>query len=560
MIRHDVIEPGCALLILSLLVICAGLQAARLNALYYTLHPPFYDSMDYTRQLANVVNIRRTEGFWPAMQSAKTSTVFLPFFAAGLLGSVADASRTFGIWYQTFWLWILCVTFFFYLLKCRHGSAWLALALTLPILGFSCLYRFNGGLSDFRMDLTFAIMYCSSSIVYFCTYATGCRLIWVAFGVLTGLTLLSRATAPVFFVLGFFPPMLARIWCSGRHERRVLLANAALACGIAAVLSVWFYLDQFDHLHYYYAVWNPDARASLSLAQSSQHITFALNALGWSIFAFIIAWYLVRLCSTKFSLTTTHVISLMRQCNWVALWVALAPVVFLVLRGAGLNPFVSMPSAFALYVFLAAPLCQQARSHVSQDSVFLLFGLAIAVLLQAIPQGITSHLEANTGRMSAHREVLDTLFQDAKQLDKKQILFTTIHTYYMTTASLFNVLTYDYPSSWKDRVLVVEGISFRRVGYLTPAVEVEWEHLSGTNRGEKLESVTRFINEKIDYVVLPTDETLDFLETHIRHVFVNIVARSLKTSILNTGRWTPVSATIQQSVDEKVVVYRNDNL
>jgi phosphoglycerate-specific signal transduction histidine kinase len=95
---------------------------------------------------------------------------------------------------------------------------------------------------------------------------------------------------------------------------------------------------------------------------------------------------------------------------------------------------------------------------------------------------------------------------------------------------------------------------------LTPAAEVEWEHIPGMSRVEKLEYVTRFVNEKIDYLILPTDDTIDFLETHISHVFINIVVRCLKASILKTGRWIPVSSTIRQSEDEMVLVYRNGNL
>lgn len=411
------------------------------------------------------------------------------------------------------------------------------------------------------MDLLFALLYGITGIVYFWMSSTRRPFIWVVLGVLLGCTLLSRATAPVFLTLGLLPPVLLRIWQAGVAERKALLSKLVLTGGIAGAVAGWFYLTQFDYLYFYYVIWNPDANASLLLTQSATHFRFVAEAIGRAVLVFVLVWHGVRLFSgwsLSQGLRYSACAAWIGKGEWAVLWFALAPVGFLVLRGAGLNPFVSMPSAFALYMFLVTPRRDQDFSSVSLKKSIVLLFLALGVVLYAIPAGIASHRHANTGSMAAQRTVLDTILRDAKQHGIRQVRFAMIHRYWTDTASLVNVLIYDYPSRWDKQVPVVDGVAFHRIAFFNPPTKVQWERLPGANTVERIQNLTRYATTQLDYLILPTVMTLGYLEQHVQHIFANRMASAVKASILKTGNWIPVSETIHQSDDEQVVVYRNN--
>jgi hypothetical protein len=93
--------------------------------------------------------------------------------------------------------------------------------------------------------------------------------------------------------------------------------------------------------------------------------------------------------------------------------------------------------------------------------------------------------------------------------------------------------------------------------HFQPAVLVDWQKISGKNDSEKLETLVRLGGKQVDYLFLPDEKTIDFLETHISHNYINQKIRDLKKRLIEAKTWMPIDGPISVSNDETFVIYRN---
>jgi hypothetical protein len=145
------------LLVLALIVFLEGCYATRLNADFYRDHIPFFDSCSYTSQLASIWSIERSAGIGGAIHEAFQETVALPWLEAAMLAPFLQPSRFVGVWLQWLWLALLAFSLFWYFTQYKRADSFLAICLTLPFVSFARVYDWNGGLNDFRMDLSLYI-------------------------------------------------------------------------------------------------------------------------------------------------------------------------------------------------------------------------------------------------------------------------------------------------------------------------------------------------------------------------------------------------------------------
>ena len=268
-----------AVAILATLCLVVGLFAVRLNARFYARSQPFYDSMSYHDQVHRVMTQARADGIVAALGTAcRSSTVCLPLIVAALAGPFIDPSRTVGIAIQIVELAILCGTLWYYLHRVRGLAPGVAALTVTPCLLWRCLYDFNGGLSDFRMDLSLALLFTTTVLWYLIAIATGRVGHFVTLGIAASATCLFRATAPVYLALTLAPLVITDLVPNATRPRR--LAGLGIAAVTAAAGCLWFFLMNYEALHYYYVVWNTDANAQLPLRESLRHVSFAVGHIG----------------------------------------------------------------------------------------------------------------------------------------------------------------------------------------------------------------------------------------------------------------------------------------
>ena len=464
-----------------------------------------------------------------------------------------SSSRLLGVWLQVICVLLLAVSLFFYWTNARECATWKALALTVPFLSIAAVFHYNGGLQDFRLDLSLYLLLSAAGAWYLQTYDSRSRWPWVLAGCFLALASLSRATAPVYAVVMFGPLLAVRLFT--REWRRVLSGLGWLLAPVL-VAALPYFIYHFSYLHYYYVEFSKDANANLPVRESAAHFLYA-----WRNFGTVLGLASL-LCGFSVIL---EVRPKWTSMDWKLLYLGFAPVLFLVLRGAGLNPFVSMPAVFGWLLFLLAPVKEAATTHRTAMIVLVLAACGWNAL-QARSDQPNPHV-----RVEAFRQAIDWMRADSLHRKLPKVDFVTAHNWNFHPQFLRNVLLNEYGyTAGELRTISPEGIPWTREGlYKTPdleynyempftaAVPLVWqEQVKGASDAEKIEWMLSEARANLDYIFFPDEQTIDFMEKYIGHNYINTKTRAIRKRFLESGEWERVGEPLVVTEVERVEMYR----
>jgi hypothetical protein len=562
--RQHLIWGGVLLLAF---ILVQGTYAVALNRLFYAQHGPFYDSVSYLGQLVNILDRTKTDGFLPALkQSTTISTVFLPFGLVPFFGKFVTPDRAIGVWLQCLWVLLCTGSLTFYLARYRRAGLPLALSLSILFVSIHAVYFWSGGLSDFRIDLPFGLLFSTVMVWLLIALREQSRWAWVVFGAAAGLCCLSRATAPVFLVLTCVP-MVAVDLFAGRQRLVFTLKGMLLAAGLCALISGWFYLLNWKYLHYYYFIWNLDANARLPLAVSVQHLRAAADSVGPVIFITAGLCSLVALVNRLVALRRQNAVGTGRACRqwlgeveWRTLTPALIPVGYLVLSGAGPNSLVSLPSAFGIVLFL---LCLPGYWPDGNWVSKVLTGLALLGAGLSASTGIQMHFvgPGSANPISAYAEVTRAIEEQAASFPRPEVRVSHFSLGNYHNVALTSYLIYDkhLPGHGgqvrlKDKTIVLVGPAV-----FAPPTKVNWDALPGADDEQRIQHIVDTINREADLVVMPTQQTAEQLAIRTPGNHINHFTARIRQRLLETGRWGQVSNVFRASYwEEDYCVMRNN--
>jgi len=539
--RRSIAAP----LALALCIVAVVVYSVFLQHSFYKHNPPFYDSLSYQTRLYKTLVAVKSYGLWSGLLSAlKRSTVALPWIQASILAFVVRPSRMLAILIQSVWLAALCISLYHFF-RLKKLSAVLALALTLPFLAPQCMFMFNGGLSDFRMDLLQYLLLSTGSVFLLAGYESEDKRYPILSGVFYGLSCLGRATSIVYIVLILAPLWFHRL-VTAHSKSKVVKHGSYLALSLIAV-SLWFYILNAHWLHYYYVVWNPDANARLSIARSIRHFAFVASDAGSWWLAFILgcgAWALwLNWCEPPVARPNLHY-----------LWIGLVPAGFLTLRGCGLNPFVSMASLFGLGLFGIMPVDSFHRA--GRLGSWLCLGAAFACALATAIPGMANHRTGfgHEGRRAFH-QVESAILQDMRATGRTKARIGIVHLHYMCPGALENYLLFDRGFALQESSLTSPdnlSISFDQLVY---GNEVSFARFPGRTTAERVEGIVNSCL-KDDYLILPTRASAEFLSSHVGHILCNRNCSLVTGAILKRADCLKISECITVSPGEELLVYR----
>ena len=278
------------MLVLFLACLLVGLFCCKLNLQLYQHQAPFYDSLSYNDRLFRVMTKAREVSFTESLKAAcnANSTNCFPFIVAAVIAPLVEPSRLVGIWIQVGLLYFFLVSLFYYLSRVRRLSESSSVAACLAFLAIKCLYFDNGGLSDFRMDLSLFLGCAVTSVWFLTSMATGKKRHFVLMGIAASVCCLSRATAPIYLVFALAPLFAVELF--KRSQRIEKIAGVIWATCVVVLLSGWFYALNFEYLKYYYFDWNTDANAKIPLVEALNHWKYAQRSVGGPFALMIICW------------------------------------------------------------------------------------------------------------------------------------------------------------------------------------------------------------------------------------------------------------------------------
>jgi hypothetical protein len=498
-----------------------GLFATICNGLFYRVHEPFHDSMSYHEKIFRAMTLADVEGLTSGLNEALVgnNTTCLPILIAALLGPFLEPTRWVGVWIQVAELLFYLVTLEIYLRLVwkmdLRGRAFSVISIaTLAMMFFT-----NGGLSDFRMDLSLALMY-GATVLWALVARTTCaarHFFWL--GISFGVCCLFRATAPIYLCVALAPVVLIDLWSGQGFVKRSRRRGWIRAMIIAAITCLWFYVLNFDYLYYYYFVWNTDANAKIPRLESFLHLEMVGRQLGWSFLVLVLGYSALRMFEARTQSVTvvvaegpeTRGIRGIRGQAIRLMWFAAAPLVILIGQRMGLNPFVSMPSAMLIHVLVVIGMVRSAVNFSPRTWKLMWVVLMVSIAL-ALGRGLKKHVYPRYPLMAGHRQLLDAMIVDANTHGIMSAHFASAQMMDYETSSLHSVILFDHPRAMRHGLSkLIDGISLSPSGVMNRPAAVNWQNIKGDSDAARIQELSAMTASQVDYLVVPTKATAQMI-------------------------------------------------
>jgi len=508
-----------------------GLIALAFNCLIVQKRQPIFDSLSYLERMHRVMSITVRDGYGTGLQEAVVgNTVCLPYLAALPLSHLVRPARWIGIAFQTIGVALFLVLLDRWLIRAGVETCSSRVAAIASLAALEVVWFPNGGLSDFRMDFGLMLGYGMTVMAAGMALRSGTRYDWILCGCIAAGTCLVRSTAPAYLAAALVPVWLVHAVMGRRH-----LGGVCLAITACAMLCGWFYWFNFKFLKYYYLVWNTDANAGLAWSQSWRHLEMVswqagLPYIAGSLALGFAAWKWQRPANVA-SPATPHNRGMIAEM----LWYAAVPLVLLVGKGAGINPFVSMPAMIALFVAMATLLGGWLSTLGSSRKVIAMCLIGITIT-GAVARGIKKHGWPKDQYMAASQQIISRIVSDAQLTELGRARFGSLQTCDVHTDSLWGVVLFDRPEAQVNGQYVrLEGIRLEPARLFMLPAQANWNDIPGEDDEQKRNWLVSQAWNQLDYLVIPDEDTALEIQHSGGTDVINRHLSAIRTMILESG-------------------------
>lgn len=514
-----------------------------INAETYAAVGPFHDSMSYSNQLALIFNSTQQDGFYGFFNGAALGTnVFFPYLTGVPLYSILGPSRILYIFSNVIIFSILLVVYSRYLSIVSSKKGLGQFIFLLSIVGFSGVYSSNGGVSDFRMDLPFALLYGAFVIQFqIARFSETHRGEWIGLGVIAACASLNRATAPVFILIFSLP-----IFVLDMRFHRCSLKYYVLAFSVVMALSGWYYFFNFKYLYFYYVSWNTDAHANLPISEAIKHIGFFVNHVGGWLLPFLLgAISIVHAYRRSFwtlLLRDTH--------RAIFLWGFTSPILYLIISGSGLNPYITLIAVVPFICFTNCSILLPNIPHVRYKLACFLMGLGLFITMVMNMGNQDSKYPQWIPSANSVKELTSLLVLNGENRRNYCIAFPFQGS--VGPDSVINSAIYDFKLTYNGNREVISNGSHITFKNTAPDSEVLWRALPGVNDSEKIDSIISDAST-CDYVVLAAPSSKLPLMDHLK---INKYIDVIYNGFASNPNFITASANIHVTSDQDVVIFK----
>lgn len=522
-----------------------GVYAVHLNTAFYQRHIPFYDSCSYLDQMAEIFTISRQQGLSKAVATGLNGNVALPWLESALLAKVTEPSRAWAVWIQWVWLAALALSLYWYFTKLRAIQPWQAVFLCLPFVAFESALRWNGGLEDFRMDLSSYIFLALTAVWYLIAVEGEVWAPWLIAGGFGALAILARSLAPVYLAVMLGPLVVWELALAG--ERRTKLGLRVGAMAAMTLPGFAYLLWNYRYLSFYYGS-SPDANAHLPFRQRLLHAVLACAHVGAPLAAACVIWFAVHM--RKFWREQEGSI------DWRLAYLGIAPPLLLIARGAGLNPFVSMPAVFGILAFAFLPLRGADGKPGVPIGLFFLLPAACLVNYFTVDARLPLFAVDET-RASGTRTVISTVMAGANTMHQTSTRYAIPAVGDFNSCAFENALIFERAGVVQGGTMrLPEGFSLGFPDETMMAVTnpIFWNMEPGVTERDKVHSVES-LGLRNNFLLLPSDSTIPYLERTRPFNLINMRIREMKAWWLASGRLVKLGEAAYISPDEAIEVY-----
>jgi hypothetical protein len=329
-------------------------------------------------------------------------------------------------------------------------------------------------------------------------------------------------------------------------NRQLTLLKWVIASAVAAALAGWFFVSKFAYLYHYYVVWNPDANAHLPLSQSVTHLRFAAEHIGIPL---LVALLLMAANSSARALMEFRSLA-KTPLNWRPLFFSLVPLGYLVVSGAGLNPFVSIVGISGIMLFLLDPIDVSSKSSGRYIQKLLVGVLLLAGCFNAA-EG-TARNSRNIPMWIPRREginrVIEAMINVMTHATRpRRFTYAVIYSAGLNQELIFNTMFFDQHINYESgRVATIAGSQLEAGTYGS------WLMLPGANSQQTIEHVVQRANEKVDLLLAPSASTKLPMD-----IYRNRYAGEVRQRLMDSGQWEQIAGPITITPNEETLILRN---
>jgi hypothetical protein len=188
----------------------------------------------------------------------------------------------------------------------------------------------------------------------------------------------------------------------------------------------------------------------------------------------------------------------------------------------------------------------------------LLAGGAIAAAASAGQPQVYTGL--STTSMPGVRAVIDRASRDAISRGWPRVEMYAPMLGDFHSCSVSNVLTYEYGAIPRDdkAMYIPRGLIYHfpmELTFMAPE-ELFWKiNLHGDSEQERLKDAVSIVAASPDYLLLPDEATLAWLESARSGHYINGKARELRSRLLAMGKWVRLGSPVRVGANESIEVF-----
>ena len=198
-----------------------------------------------------------------------------------------------------------------------------------------------------------------------------------------------------------------------------------------------------------------------------------------------------------------------RQIDWKILWLAAAAPLLLFLRGAGINPFVSIPAVFGCLLFAYLPFrgSQPAFSRPWACATIGALAAGASIFNAFTPNVPTPYSGPPSTYMAGFKSLIERMRQDASVRGLHRVEYIVPESGDFHFSALANVLTYEFGAvPNKNHELQAGGLifDFPHQKAFTPTDELLWKlDVPGDTDMEKMDNLFSMGMQSANYTAPP---------------------------------------------------------
>jgi len=250
--------------------------------------------------------------------------------------------------------------------------------------------------------------------------------------------------------------------------------------------------------------------------------------------------------------------SMAKRLPWRLAWLAASPALFLILRGAGLNPYVSMPCVFGVLMFAFFPW-RDARGEEAVSRPVCALAVAACLLTAATAELPHPLRGVSPTHAAAMHSLIDRIVDDARARGLRDVYYGIPGIGDFHSCAFINTLIYDYRGRVESGgVLLPSGASlvFPDEAVFGASDVFLWNRVvPGKTDALKMDYLVGAALARQRYLLLPDERGLEFLERKRSYDFCNLKVRELKRRLLATGRYALLGEPAEISAQEWIQVY-----